>query len=334
MSLGIVSISHALGRPVGVAELAGADAGKLRNWGYHRLHRADDGVGLTDLAVRAGEAALRRAGVTAGEVDLVVLAITDIAEYLYWDAAAAVQGRLGTERAEAILLNQACGGGVVAFDTVAGRLATHPGYRTALVIAANRISETYWDRAETGTSLSSDGASAAVLRRDHPACRWLGTEVITDGRYANLMRMEAGGAAAPFTAGGDGPVIARLVDRMESFFAGDARAALALAEQIPARNREVFERACERAAVPPGSVERVLYLHDNLRAFGDLAKALGIPVDRTNAAVAMALGHFGPADQLISLDRLLAAGELVPGDTVALLSTGSGMHWACTLLRI
>ncbi|QYN21270.1 3-oxoacyl-ACP synthase III family protein [Amycolatopsis sp. DSM 110486] len=332
MELGIVALGQALGAPCEPGTLAGADPAKLRTWGYRRFHRADDGVGLTDLAVRAGEAALRRAGVTAAELDLVVLAMTDIAEYLYWDPAAALQHRLGADRAEALLLAQACGGGVTAFDTVAGRFATHPGHRTALVVAANRIVEAYWDRVETGTSLGSDGAAAAVLRRDHPDCRWLVTETISDGRNAGFMRMETGGGARPFS--GAPPRIAPLVDRMDTFFDGDGRAALAFADQLTARTREVVGRACERAGVPVGALERTLYLHDNLGAFEALAKELGIPLDRTNVEQAMAHGHCGPADQLISLERLLSGGELVPGDVVALVSMSSGMHWACTLLRI
>lgn len=331
--LGIVALGQALGTPCEPDGLPGADVAKLRNWGYRRLHRAEAGVGLTDLAVQAGEAALRRAGVAAAEVDLVVLAITDIAEHLYWDPAAAVQHRLGADRAEAVLLTQACGGGVTAFDTVAGRFATHPGYRTALVVAANRIVESYWDRVETGSSLGADGAAAAVLRRDHPGCRWLVSETISDGRYAGFMRMEAGGAAQPFT--GTDPVgIAPMAERMDRFFDGDGRAALAFADRLGARTREVIERACDRAGVPVGALERVLYLHDTRPAFEALAKELGIPLDRTNVEQALAHGHCGPADQLISLERLLSGGELVPGDVVALLSTGSGMHWACTLLRI
>ncbi|WP_194836713.1 3-oxoacyl-ACP synthase III family protein [Nocardia sp. XZ_19_369] len=333
MSLGIKAIGYALGAPVSIDELAGDDQ-KVRQWGYRRLHRAPAEVGLTDLAVRAGEAALRRAGIAVGEVDLVVLAITDIAEYLYWDPAAAVAGRLDTRQAEAILLSQACGGGVAAFDIVAGKFATHPRYRTALVIAANRICETYWDRVETSTSLSSDGAAAAVLRRDHPECRWLATEVVTDGRYADFMRMELGGGARPFTPGAERPAIAGLIDRMDTFFDGDGRAALAFVEQLHTRNREVVERACASADVTFGEIERVLYLHDNAGAFADLAKALGMPLDRTNVEIACDHGHFGPADQLLSLERLLATGELVTGDIVALLSMGTGMHWACTLLRI
>lgn len=336
MSLGIMAIGYALGTPVSLDELAAngiTDDPKVRQWGYRRLHRAPEEVGLTDLAVRAGEIALRRAGVEAGAVDLVILAITDIAEYLYWDAAAAVTSRLDARHAEAMLLSQACGGGVAAFDVVAGKFATHPRYRTALVIAANRIAETYWDRVETSTSLSSDGAAAAVLRRDHPSCRWLATEVVTDGRYADFMRMEVGGAVHPFT-GTERPAIAPLIDRMDTFFDGNGGAALAFVDQLHARNRDVIERACASADIAIGSIERVLYLHDNAGAFADLAKALGVPLDRTNIEIARDHGHFGPADQLLSLERLLATGELVAGDTVALLSMGTGMHWACTLLRI
>ncbi|MEV5612325.1 3-oxoacyl-[acyl-carrier-protein] synthase III C-terminal domain-containing protein [Streptomyces sp. NPDC052225] len=338
MSFGIVAQGHALGRPVTVAEAAeryGADPRKLAGLGYRRLHRADDGEGLTDLALRAAESALRKARLDAADVDLLVLALPDVPEYLYWDAAAALQGRLGATGAEAVLISQACGGGVTAFDTVAGRLATHPGYGTALIVAASRITEAYWDRTATGTSLSSDGAAAAVLRRGHTAGAWLATETISDGRYADFMRMEVGGAARPFSAEQPEPaVIAPLIERMDTFFAGDGRATYDFMTLLHTRTREVLERACARAGLTPGALERVLYLHDNIGAFRDLAKELGIPLEATNAELAMTLGHFGPADQLLSLERLSAAGELVEGDTVALLSMGTGMHWTCTLLRV
>jgi 3-oxoacyl-[acyl-carrier-protein] synthase-3 len=42
----------------------------------------------------------------------------------------------------------------------------------------------------------------------------------------------------------------------------------------------------------------------------------------------------GCADQLMSLKWHLEAGELTPGDVVALTSTSSGMHWVCTLLEV
>jgi 3-oxoacyl-[acyl-carrier-protein] synthase-3 len=338
VSFGLVALGHVLGEPVDVAQTAPAytsDPDRVRGWEYHTFHRASEATGLTDLAVEAGRRALARGGLEAAELDLVVLAIADLAEYLYWDPAAGLQARLGAHQAEAVLLNQACSGGVVAFDTVAGRFATHPEHRTALIVGANRICERYWNRMEINTSVFSDGAAAAVLRRDHDRCRWLATEVITDGRYADFMRMEVGGAALPFAAErAAGARVRDPHDRLDEFFAGNVRAMFQFVATIRARNREVVEAVCARAGVSLTELRRVIHLNDNAQQLAELAGDLGLPVERTNRRLALAHGHLGCADQLLGLELHLAAGELVEGDLVALTSTGSGMHWACTLLRI
>lgn len=338
MPFGIAALGHVLGERVAVADVAAQytdDLKKIDGWGFRGLHRAPGETGLTDLACGAGRRALDRAGLGPDELDLVVLAISDIAEHLYWDPAAATQGRLGAHRAEAVLVNQACGSAVAAFDTVAGRFATHPEYRTALIVGANRVCDAYWNRMESTTAVTSDGAAAAVLVRDHPARRWLATAVISDGRYADFFRLDAGGAARPF--GPDAPAPSRVADpleRLEDFFAGNRRAMLEFADTVCRRNREVLDRACAQAAVRPDEVRRVIHLNDNIRALTDLAADLGIPLGRTNAELAMDHGHLGCADQIFCLERHLDGGDLGPGDIVALTSTGSGMHWVCTLLRI
>ena len=337
-SFGIVGLGHVLGDPVDVATAAPAytaELDRVAGWSYRTFHRADGEVGLTDLAVEAGRRALDAAGVAAADVDLVVLAISDIAEYLYWDPAARTQAALGAYEAEAVLLSQACGGGVAAFDVVAGKFATHPEYRTAVVVGANRVCEPYWNRMEINTSIYSDGAAAAVFRRDHGSLRWLTTHTISDGRYADFLRMEVGGAARPFGAGeGRAAAVRSPFDRLDESFDGDVRRMFEFVSTIRSRNGEVVRAACKRAGVDPGDLARVLHFHDNLRQFTELAKDLGIPLDRTNAELAMDHGHVGCADQLFALERHLAAGELSTGDVVALTSTGSGMHWVCTLVEV
>ncbi|GAA2357954.1 hypothetical protein Cme02nite_33870 [Catellatospora methionotrophica] len=335
---GIVAIGQALPEPSQVAELAPAytdELDRIRGWGYRTFHRAPDGVGLTDLAADAGRQALAEAGVAAEDVDLVVLAIADLAEYLYWDPAAATQARLGAHRAEAVLVNQACGGGVAAFDLVAGKFALHPGYRTALLIGANRVAEPYWNRMAMNTSIYSDGAAAAVLRRDHGGYRWLTTETISDGTYADFMRMDVGGAANPFLAGQpDQPHVRNPQDRLDAFFNGDVRAMYRFVSMIRARSREVVDRACATAGLTRADIARVIHFNDNGRQLADLAKDLDIALQHTNVEAALDHGHIGCADQLVTLRRLQAAGELNPGDVVALTSTSSGMHWICTLLQV
>ncbi|MFJ5639630.1 3-oxoacyl-ACP synthase III family protein [Streptomyces sp. NPDC093223] len=338
MTYGIVALAHALGEREDVAEAAPRyteDLERVGDWGYQGFHRAADEVGLTDLAVSAGAAALAKANLTADQVDLLVLAIPDLAEHLYWDAAAACQAALGATRAEAVLVNQACSGGVVAFDLLAGRFATHPDYRVALLVTASRVCETYKNRMESDTSIASDGAVAAVAVRDQEACRWLVTETITDGRYARFARLPGGGTARPFSADHPDPgVLASPFDRMQDHFGRDVRTMLDYARRIQSNTREVIDRACKRAQVDFGEVRYVLHLNENAKALQAFARNLGVDLERTNAELAVEHGHLGTADQLFALDELLAAGRLSPGDLVALTSTGTGMHWACTLLRV
>jgi 3-oxoacyl-[acyl-carrier-protein] synthase-3 len=186
------------------------------------------------------------------------------------------------------------------------------------------------------TAVYSDGAAAAVVTRDAPGRRWLTTELVTDGRYADFLRMEAGGSAQPFGAGNDaadlrvrGPG-----DRLEEFFAGDITRMLEFVALIRERNTAVVESACKRAGLSLGDLTRLIHLHDNVKQFAELAHGLGLSLEQTNVRLAASFGHVGCADQLLSLRSHLDAGDLSSGDIVALTSTGSGMHWACTLLEV
>lgn len=337
MSFGLMAFGRALGAPTPVAEVVHEytpDVERVLGYGYRSIHRCPDGVGLTDLAIEAGREALVHSGVDPARLDLVVLAITDITEYLFWDAAASAAHRLGAEAAEAVLLTQGCTTGVVCLDVVAGKLATHPEYRNALVIAANRTCEPYWNRMDTQPLLFSDGAVATVARRGHAGLRWLVTEVMTDGRYATFHRLDVGGTAAPF---GLSPVDDRAVrvqdawDIME-FFNYDAERFEAYVTELDERARAIVRRACARAGVDEASLAKVVMLHDNVAAMTALAGTLGVNVGNTNLELSLAHGHFGAADHLFCLSEYVARGELATGDVIALVSRGRGMHWACTLL--
>jgi len=98
--------------------------------------------------------------------------------------------------------------------------------------------------------------------------------------------------------------------------------------------REAVDRVCARAGIEPGEIKRFIHLNDNQQAMADIARALKVPLERFNGDLALDLGHFGSADQMLALNRMMQAGELQAGDVVALTTLGGGMHWAVTLLRI
>ncbi|TJZ44127.1 3-oxoacyl-ACP synthase [Streptomyces piniterrae] len=340
MNFGLMSFGTALGERAPVAEIASSytrDVERVLEYGYRNIHRCPPDTGISDLAHEAALRALAEAGVEADELDLVVLAITDLPEYLYWDPSAHLQHRLGARRAETVLITQGCVGGITCLDEIAGRFATHPDYRRALVVGANRTIEAYWNRMETHSLLFSDGATAAVVGRDHERRRWRASEAVTDGRYAGFFLLEKGGSAAPFGAGGtasdEEPVAVRDGWDIMEYFDYDTDAFSAFVEMMNQRVADVVAEACRRVGVETTDLARVVLLNDNARTMNEVAKKLGVPAERTNLQVSMEYGHFGAADHLFNLDRLHRSGGIRPGELVALAGMGRGMHWACSIIE-
>ncbi|MFF3847893.1 3-oxoacyl-ACP synthase III family protein [Streptomyces sp. NPDC002328] len=338
MTFGVSALGYQLGEQVPVLDVAAEytdDIERVRTYASRYMHRCPPGVGLTDLSHEAARKALDAAHLPPRRIDLLVLAVTDLTEHLYWDAAAALLHRLGADGAEAVLLTQACSSGVAAFDLVAGKFATHPEYRTAVVVAASRVAEPYWNRLETGAGCFSDGAAAAVLQRGHHELRWRAGEITTDGTHADFFRLEAGGAALPFgtpAAAAAPPRVAGIED-VKAHFAHDTQKIAAFGAHARDQYRLVIERACKRAGIGFTDLHRLLLPFDNQPAMSGLITALGFPPDRTNLALAEDYGHLGAADPLFALAREAETGTLHPGDHIALAAVGRGMSWACALLE-
>ncbi|MBB0242556.1 3-oxoacyl-ACP synthase [Streptomyces alkaliphilus] len=333
MDYGLTAFGVALGEKIAVKDIVTEyteDVERVLGYGYEYIHRALPDVSVSDLAVEAGAKAL--GSTDPRDVDLIVLALTDLADHLYWDAAARVQWALGARRAEAVLVDQGCVGGITALDTLAGRFATHPGYNTALVIGVNCTVEAYWNRLDTHSLLFSDGAAAAVAVRGTTSLRWRASYAETDGRYADFFRMDVGGARQPFVPGTGTPTVRDAWDVLESFD-HDAERVAGYAEEIDERTARAVHRACRQIGCGEEDLARLLLLHDNRRVLAAQAELIGVSPERTNVRLAAAHGHFGAADHLFALARAEESGELEPGDLIALAANGRGMHWACAILQ-
>lgn len=337
-SYGIAGIGCTLGDRYSVDDVVlnyTQNTERVKAWGYKYVHLASPEKSQTELAVLAAKEALQKAGVQAEDLDAIILSISDIPEYLYWDPGAELQRRLGAMKAEVLLITQACTGGLASFDIMAGKYALHPNYQNGLIVMANKCCETYRNRATYNASFRSDGAVAAVVKRDHPHSKWLSTKILTDGTYAELFRLDLGGAAEPFSKENIDKLSAHsTLTQLRSFFALDPLGLMNFVELVHKRNREVTEQACKNAGITLADLRIVIYLHDNQDSMKGLAQHFEIPVEKTNAFLSTQYGHMGVADQLFDFNTYLQTGELKEGDYVALVGFGSGMHWIATIIQV
>jgi 3-oxoacyl-[acyl-carrier-protein] synthase-3 len=192
---------------------------------------------VASLSKTAAERAMTLAGVSAGDLDAIVLG-TATPDRLLPSTACDLQALLGADRAAAFDISAACPGFIYAMTIAEALIAAEQG-RTILVIGAEKLS-TITDMTDRSTAiLFGDAAGAAIIQRVEGGDRGiLSTFIKSDGKLANLLYRPGGGSADP---------ISEKVVRERSHF-------------IKMAGREVFKSAvlamsdaCDQASSGPAS---------------------------------------------------------------------------------
>jgi len=280
---------------------------------------ADD-ESTADLVGRAARDVLARAGATAAEIDLLIVA-TDTPEYVSPSTAAVVQHRLGAVNAGTFDLNTACAGFVTALDAGAKYIRADARYRRVLVIGAYAMSK-YLDLYDKRTSnLFADGAGGVLLADTEEARGWLAARLRTDGRYAGWMGIYAGGSAHPITpevvAAGDHKL--RFVRKFPPEINPDTWTLMI--------RETVADAGCEVA-----DIDHLFFTQINIHSIRETMARLGLPMERTHCV----MDHFaytGSACIPMALAEADAAGRLRRGDLVVFMGSGGGLAFACCAVR-
>src|SRR5512138_986532 len=134
----------------------------VANVGIHeRRWMAPDQV-TSDLIVEASKKALERAGISASDLDLIIVS-TDTPDYLSPSTSVVVQAKLGAEKAGCYDVNSACAGWVTALDQGARYLLTEPAMKYILVAGGYGMSRYLDFRDKKTANLFADGAGVAIL---------------------------------------------------------------------------------------------------------------------------------------------------------------------------
>ncbi len=287
--------------------------------GIRERRIAADDQATSDLATAAARRALANAGLTAADVDLIIVA-TITPDMPFPSTACLVQHKLGATRAAAFDLEAACSGFVYALDVGAHFVQSHT-YNTVLVIGAEKMSSVVdWTDRNTCV-LFGDGAGAAVLQNRPSAHGLLTTCLGSDGAKAKLLELPAGGSAVPTSATSVANRLHYLrMDGKETFKS-------AVNAMVSAANE-----ALSRCGVTVERLKCIIPHQANLRILSAVAERLNARKDQLFINVDK-YGNTSAASVAIALDEAVEQGRILRGDLVLLVVFGAGLTWGAAVIE-
>ncbi len=297
-----------------------SDAWIVERTGIRERHIARSEETVAMLSQEASERAMAAAGVTADQLDAIVLA-TASPDRLLPSTACDLQALLGAEHAAAFDIGAACPGFVYALTVAEGLIASGQS-ETVLVVGAEKLS-TITDFQDRSTAiLFGDGAGAAIVRRSsQPGRGILATFIKSDGRLAPLLYRPGGGSADPISE--------RVVCERSHYMKMAGREVFKAAVRTMA---DACDEALRRAGVTADQVDLLVPHQANLRIIEAIAKHAGFPMSRVMVNVER-YGNTSSASIPLALEQAVEEGRVGPGSVILMVAFGAGFTWGSAVIR-
>ncbi len=279
---------------------------------------AAKGIGTSDLAAHAAKAALKNAGIAPDAVDLLIVATTT-PDMPLPSCACFVQQKIHAKNAVAFDLAAACAGFVYAI-VAAEQFVKNGTYKTALVVGADLISS-YIDWTDRSTCvLFGDGAGAVVVQ-EVKSGGILSSVLGSDGHYAELLKICAGGSKLPASAD--------TVKTKGHYLQMSGTEVFKLA--VRGMSDAVTE-ALEKAGVKPEDVACLIPHQANQRIIDAVSERLKFPKEKVFVNL-QKYGNTSAASCAIGLCEALEEGRIKKKDKVVMATFGSGLVWGAMVME-
>ena len=276
-------------------------------------------LGCAEMGAAAARVAMERAGVHAGEVDLIVVS-TATPDRLLPATACDMQALLGATNAAAFDISAACSGFIYAMSVAEGQLAAGRA-EIALVVSTEKMSGIV-DWADRKTCvLFGDGAGAVVMRRSTNGRGMISSFIRSDGTLAELLWRPAGGIRVPFDLA--------VLDEKSHLVRMAGREVFKAAVRSMA---EASDQALVRAGLTADDIDLLIPHQANMRIIEATARYAGVPMEKVYVNVDR-YGNMSSATVPIALDEAVEEGRLGPGSNVLLVAFGAGFTWASSVIR-
>jgi len=282
--------------------------------GIRRRHVAAPGETTCDLAERAAAAAISAAGITASDLDLIIVATTT-ADYVFPSTACVLQERIGAGPCPAFDVQAVCAGFIYALDTADKHIRTGAA-GCALVVGAETFSRIIDWSDRTTCVLFGDGAGAMVLASGtEPGI--MSTHLYADGRYKELLWVPSG-----VSTNYEAVTKARAYTRMQG------PEVFKVAVQ---RLGDAASHALSANGMSAADLDWLVPHQANLRIINATTRRLGLTDDKVVLTIADH-GNTSAASIPLAFDVAVRDGRIRRGHKVLLEGFGGGFAWGSALL--
>ncbi|MFD1888446.1 beta-ketoacyl-ACP synthase III [Paenibacillus wenxiniae] len=286
--------------------------------GIRERHIAAPDQATSDLAYEAAIQAIEKAGMTAADLDLIVVA-TITPDMSFPSTACILQDKLGAKKAAAFDLSAACSGFVYALGAATSMLQMGM-YKNALIIGADTLSRItdYTDR--NTCVLFGDGAGAVVIGEVGEGRGFKAFDLGAEGAGGELLKLPAGGSRTPASA-----------DTLE-----------AKQHFIQMSGREVFKFAVKvmntatvdvlnKAGMSKDEIDLFIPHQANVRIINSAMERLNLTEDRVMINV-QKYANTSAASIPLALVEAVEEGRIKEGDKVVMVGFGGGLTWGASVI--
>ncbi len=287
--------------------------------GIKERHIAAENEFTSDLGAEAARRAMAKAGITAPQIDLIIVA-TITPDMPFPCTACIIQHKIGAKRAAAFDVEAACSGFIYALE-IGQQFIMSRTYDTVLVIGAEKLSAiTDWTDRNTCV-LFGDGAGAAILQ-SRPSSHGLLTAVMgADGEKSELLFMPAGGSRCPASVDSVNSRLHYLRMEGKETFKNAVQAMQTAATE-----------ALRRCELNISQIKCIIPHQANRRIIDAVGDRLGATPEQLFVNLEK-YGNTSAASVAIALDEAVESGRIQRGDLILLVVFGAGLTWGAAVIE-
>jgi 3-oxoacyl-[acyl-carrier-protein] synthase III len=291
----------------------------IERTGIHERRIARSDQAASDLAFEASSAALKRAGLKAKDIDMIICA-TVTGDMPFPSTACILQSRLGACNAAAFDLSAACSGFIYGMQ-IADSFIRSGSAKKILLVGVDMLSRiTDWDDRST-CIIFGDGAGAVIIEQSKDDNGIMSVDIGSDGNLWELLYVPGCGSRIPISH--------ECLDKKLQY--------------VRMRGNEIFKIAVKtlehivietlsKNNLKPSQLSLLIPHQANLRIIQATAKKLDLPMEKVMVNIDK-YGNTSSASVPIALDEAVTSGRIRKGDYILLEAFGAGLTWGAALVK-